>query len=79
MQNQIIDTTQFYILMFTAFLLNITVPLVLKWWKPYYLGFRQLTVLGITLSRPKPAPAPRDMPEYREMMDEERRRYLKDG
>ena len=78
-QNRIIDTVQFYTLMFTAFLLNITVPIVLKWWKPYYLGFKHLRVLGVTLSRPEPAPVPKDMPEYREMMEEERKRYLKDG
>ncbi len=75
-QNQLIDITQFYILMLTAFLLNITVPLSLKWWKPYYLGFKQLQFLGITLSRPEPAPIPEDMPEYKEMMEEEKRRYL---
>ena len=77
-QNQIIDITQFYILMFTAFLLNITVPLALKWWKPYYLGFKQFTLLGVTLSRPEPAPRPVDMPDYVDMMEEERRRYLPD-
>ena len=41
-QNKIIDVTEFYILMFTAFLLNITVPISLKWWKPYYLGEKTL-------------------------------------
>ena len=75
-QNQLIDITQFYTLMFTAFLLNITVPISLKWWKPYYLGFKQLRLFGITLSRPEPAPVPDDMPEYSEMMAEERKRYL---
>ena len=65
--------------MCTAFLLNSTVPISLKWWKPYYLGFKQFSLLGMTLSRPEPAPVPADMPEYREMMQEERRRYLKDG
>ena len=78
-QNKIIDITQFYTLMFTAFLLNITVPICLKLWKPYYLGFKQFRLLGVTLSRPEPAPVPADLPEYREMMEEERRRYLKDG
>ncbi len=78
-QNKIIDITQFYTLMFTAFLLNITVPISLKLWKPYYLGFKQVRLLGVTLSRPEPAPVPADLPEYREMMEEERRRYLKDG
>ena len=78
-QNKIIDITQFYTLMFTAFLLNITVPICLKLWKPYYLGFKQVRLLGVTLSRPEPAPVPADFPEYREMMEEGRRRYLKDG
>ena len=57
-QHQIIDITQFYTLMFTAFLLNITVPISLRLWKPYYLGFKDLKVLGVTLSRPEPAPVP---------------------
>jgi hypothetical protein len=78
-QNQIIDNTQFYILMITAFLLNISVPISLRWWNPCYLGFKQIGALGVTLSRPEPAPVPADLPEYREMMEEERRRYLKDG
>lgn len=77
-QNQIIDITQFYTLMFTAFLLNITVPISLKWWKPYYLGFKQLNLFGITLSRHEPAPVPDDMPEYREMMEAEKRKYIDD-
>jgi len=76
-QHKIIDTSQFYTLMIACFMLNVTVPLALKWWKPYYLGFKQLTVMGITLSRPEPAPIPKDMPEYSEMMAEERSRYLK--
>ena len=78
-QHKIIDNTQFYTLMIAAFLLNVTVPVTLKLWKPYYLGFKQFSLLGVTLSRPEPAPVPADMPEYREMMEEERRRYLKDG
>ena len=78
-QNKIIDITEFYTLMFTAFLLNVTVPLTLKMWKPYYLGFKQFKLAGVILSRPEPAPVPADMPEYREMMEEERRRYLPEG
>ena len=78
-QNQVIDITQFYILMLTTFLLNITVPLSLKWWKPYYLGFKQLKLFGVGLSRPHPAQVPSDMQEHKEMMDEERRRYLPDS
>ncbi|MDH3688497.1 MAG: cation:proton antiporter [Gammaproteobacteria bacterium] len=78
-QNKLIDTTQFYTLMLTAFLLNITVPISLKWWKHYYLGFKQFDLLGIKLSRPEPAPIPKDMSEHPEMMEEEKRRYMKDS
>ncbi len=78
-QNKMIDITEFYTLMLTAFMLNITVPLSLKWWKPFYLGFKQLKLFGIVLSRPQPAPVPKEWQEYREMMDEERRRYLPDS
>ncbi len=78
-QNQIIDITQFYTLMFTAFLLNITVPLSLKWWKPYYLGFKEFKLFGVNLARPEPAPIPDDMSEYREMMEEEKQRYSPPG
>ena len=31
----------------------------------------------ISLTRPEPAPVPDDMPEYRKMMEEEKRRYMK--
>ena len=36
-QNQILTEHAFYTLMFTAFWLNIAVPLTIRWWKPYYL------------------------------------------
>jgi Kef-type K+ transport system membrane component KefB len=36
-QNKLITQEEFYILMFTTFLLNISVPLLLKWYKPIYL------------------------------------------
>lgn len=49
--------------MFAAFLLNLTVPLRLKWWKPYYLGFKELKLFGINLARPELAPVPDDLPE----------------
>ncbi|MEO1922958.1 MAG: cation:proton antiporter, partial [Nautiliaceae bacterium] len=35
-QNHLITTEEFYTLMFTTFLLNISVPLLLKWYKPIY-------------------------------------------
>jgi hypothetical protein len=36
--------------MITIFLLNITVPLAIKWWKPYYLGKKRLRIGGVELS-----------------------------
>ena len=78
-QNSVIDNTEFYTLMITAFLLNITVPLTLKWWKPYYLGFKKFKFLGATLSRPTPATVPQGWAEHEEIMDAERRRYLPDS
>jgi Kef-type K+ transport system membrane component KefB len=35
-QNQILSTEAFYTLMFTAFWLNLAVPVTLTLWKPYY-------------------------------------------
>ena len=78
-QNSVIDTIEFYTLMITAFLLNLTVPISLKWWKPYYLGFKQLRLFGVTISRPEPAPVPEGWQAYKTMMEAERRRYLPDS
>ena len=50
-QNQIISTEEFYILIFTAFLLNITVPLAIKAWQPYYYGKKTLKIFGIKISK----------------------------
>jgi len=36
-QNPILSEEMFYTLMFTAFALNITVPLSIRWWKPQFL------------------------------------------
>lgn len=56
-QNTIISTEAFYTLMATAFVLNVTVPISIKLWKPYFEGSRQWRiVLGkkhIYLSRQK--------------------------
>ncbi|MCU7921899.1 MAG: cation:proton antiporter [Candidatus Thiodiazotropha sp. (ex Dulcina madagascariensis)] len=41
-QNSILSTEAFYTLMFTAFWLNIAVPLTIRWWKPYYEGKKPL-------------------------------------
>ncbi len=49
--NKIIDLEQFYTLIMVTFLLNISVPLVIKWWKPYYTGEKELKIAGVKLSR----------------------------
>ena len=36
-QNNILTTEAFYMLMFTAFWLNVAVPITITLWKPYYL------------------------------------------
>ncbi|NQU71896.1 MAG: cation:proton antiporter [Rhodospirillales bacterium] len=35
-QNSILNEEAFYTLMFTAFWLNVAVPITIAWWKPYY-------------------------------------------
>jgi Kef-type K+ transport system membrane component KefB len=35
-ENEILTTEAFYVLMFTAFWLNVAVPVTITWWKPYY-------------------------------------------
>ncbi len=52
-QNNIIDLEQFYILISTLFLLNMTVPIAIKWWKPYYIGDKKLELFGVLLSKNK--------------------------
>lgn len=37
-QNNILTDEAFYTLMFTAFWLNVSVPLTISWWKPWYSG-----------------------------------------
>ena len=49
--NHIIDFHQFYILMCAIFMLNLTVPMVIKWWEPYYMGRKELKILGVKLSK----------------------------
>jgi Na+:H+ antiporter len=55
-QNAIFTTAAFYTLMFTAFWLNIAVPFSIKYWRPYFVGEKELIVkLGsqqIVLSNP---------------------------
>jgi len=50
-ENHLITIEQFYSLMITIFLLNITVPLLIKWWKPYYQGDKEFYLLGLKLSK----------------------------
>jgi len=49
-QSHVINTEQFYTLIFTVFLLNISVPITIKFWKPYYTGEKQLTLFGVKLT-----------------------------
>ena len=46
----IFNEAQFEALIFATFLLNISVPLVINWWKPYYEGKKELRLFGIKLS-----------------------------
>ncbi len=50
-QNSIITLEQFYILICTIFLLNISVPVMIKWWEPYYLGEKSLSLFNIRFSK----------------------------
>ena len=50
-QNHIINLEQFYILICTVFLLNISVPVMIKLWKPYYLGTKSIKLFGQTFSK----------------------------
>jgi Kef-type K+ transport system membrane component KefB len=49
-EHHIFDRAQFYTLIFATFLLNISVPLLINWWKPYYEGKKRLRLFGRTLS-----------------------------
>ena len=50
-QEQIITEEQFFTLVFVTFLLNISVPLLIKWWKPYYNWEKTLKILWVKLSK----------------------------
>jgi Kef-type K+ transport system membrane component KefB len=45
-QNAILSTDAFYTLMFTAFWLNLAVPVTIRWWTPYYVAELQELSLG---------------------------------
>lgn len=51
-QNNVITTEAFYTLMATAFFLNVSVPVLIHWWKPYFMGEKQMTLGRTTLSNP---------------------------
>ena len=42
-QNAVFDKKVFYTLMITCFFLNVTAPLVITWWKPFYEGKKKLS------------------------------------
>ena len=50
-ENHIFDDKAFQSLIFATFLLNISVPLVINWWKPYYEGQKEFRLFGVKLSR----------------------------
>ena len=50
-EHHIFNEAQFETLIFATFLLNISVPLVINWWKPYYEGKRELKLFRIKLSK----------------------------
>ncbi len=52
-QNNLIDMKQFYTLMFVTFLLNISVPLTIRWWGPYFKGSKSLKIGKLYLSKLK--------------------------
>ena len=50
-QNAIISTEAFYTLMASCFLLNVTVPVSIKLWKPYYAGSKKAALGAVILSK----------------------------
>ncbi|MEO1938184.1 MAG: cation:proton antiporter [Sulfurimonas sp.] len=50
-ENHILNLEQFYVLIFAIFMLNLTVPLAIKWWEPYYMGRKELVLFGVKLSK----------------------------
>jgi len=42
-----------------AFLLNISVPLLISWWTPYYQTKKQLKIFGVLLSKADQRKVPR--------------------
>ena len=50
-QNSIISTEAFYTLMATAFILNVTVPVSIALWKPFFEGKKSLSFAGVQLAK----------------------------
>lgn len=51
-QNSILTAEAFYTLMATCFVLNVSVPISINLWKPYFEGNKQLKLAGIRFSKP---------------------------
>lgn len=49
-EHRIFTEEQFYTLIIATFLLNISVALLIDFWKPYYNGVKRLKLFGVTLS-----------------------------
>ncbi len=49
-EHHIFNEAQFYTLIMATFLLNISVAMLINWWKPYYQGKKSLIIAGIKLS-----------------------------
>ena len=50
-EHKIFDKAQFETLIFATFLLNITVPILISWWRDYYIGKKRLKLFGVVLSK----------------------------
>jgi Kef-type K+ transport system membrane component KefB len=50
-EHHICNEAQFYTLIMATFLLNISVTVLINWWKPYYTGEKSLKIFGLNLSK----------------------------
>jgi len=41
-ENEIMNQKCFYVIMISCFMLNVTLPILIAWWRPYYLGEKAL-------------------------------------
>jgi Kef-type K+ transport system membrane component KefB len=49
--HHIISEVQFYALIMTIFLLNISVPVAIKWFKPYFLGEKTYNKTAVKVAK----------------------------